>query len=643
MKIVKYLAVGLTILSLNSCSGFFDTDSPSAMDVAVYKDAKQTEQVIAGIYNTFGEDKSFRNRMCGGYVAINTDIEYCNKNNGASAYANYTMGSAGTSDVSKSDGKDPWGYLNAAIERCNLAIKGIRENSDLTTPQFKYYLGEALFLRAFCYLTMTNYWGDVPARFLPLDVSDPNSIYSPKMDRNIIYAQIRSDLKEAIDNNYLPWSEECPGNANNYVGRPSKGAAIGLLARIDMMYAGKALRPTWSNGKTTGEYSVKYNLTDASQRQELYQEVCTYTAQEINHEDKKLQTSFKQVFVNICSDVETYDKTESLWEIPFVNSARGQVLNLIGLKVDTKVGATLINNTAGASHNSMICIVPSFAFSYADGDTRKDVTVCPFDWELIASGDEKYCPVSGAASGELYQKPSKISQMYLGKYRTEWMTRATGGSDDGINLCVLRYSDVLLMYAEAAIGGISGDVPSSLPLDGLAQLNKVHQRAGLSALASPYTMNDIKNERAWEFCGENLRKFDLIRWGLFATDLKQAQSEIEALRANTTTKDVYFHYKEDDSYASTGKAYIIDQIYGLKTAEIGQVPSSYVNSTDNGGWVKKSEFFTDGDTNKDFLLSSSYYLYDPTVADILENRQFWPIFTSNVSTSNGSLWNDYGY
>ena len=76
----KYLILGALALTLIACEpNFFETESPSAMDEAVFKSTDLTAQAIGAIYNTFGEDKSFRNRLCGGYVAMNTDIEHCSK------------------------------------------------------------------------------------------------------------------------------------------------------------------------------------------------------------------------------------------------------------------------------------------------------------------------------------------------------------------------------------------------------------------------------------------------------------------------------------------------------------------------------------------------------------------------------------
>ena len=73
----KYFILGALALTFVACEkDFFTTDSPSAMNTSVFLSPSSTEQAIGGIYNIFGEDKSFRNRLCGGYVALNTDIEY---------------------------------------------------------------------------------------------------------------------------------------------------------------------------------------------------------------------------------------------------------------------------------------------------------------------------------------------------------------------------------------------------------------------------------------------------------------------------------------------------------------------------------------------------------------------------------------
>ena len=87
-----------------------------------------------------------------------------------------------------------------AIERANLSIWGMRTYADKTDASMNYLLGEALTLRAMVYYDMLKAWGDVPARFLPVE---NNSIYVPKSSRDVVFKQILADLEEAIP--YLPY------------------------------------------------------------------------------------------------------------------------------------------------------------------------------------------------------------------------------------------------------------------------------------------------------------------------------------------------------------------------------------------------------------------------------------------------------
>ncbi|MBO4518656.1 MAG: RagB/SusD family nutrient uptake outer membrane protein [Paludibacteraceae bacterium] len=642
----KYIILSLFALTLVACEkGFFETESPSAMDEAVFKSADLTQQAIGAIYNTFGEDKSFRNRLCGGYVAMNTDIEHCSKTEEAE-YAAYNM-TGGTGNLSTSNGKDPWAYLNSAIERANVVIDGIRAHSDTTNANFKYLLGEALTLRAFCYLEMVKLWGDVPASFESFNGHNPEVLYTKKQDRNVVFEQLRIDLKEAA--NLMPWSAQCPGSAANYTGRPSKALALGLLARMDMMYAGLAMRPDVFTEGGTKACSVQYNVKDAGKRQELYQEVVWACAQIIKQEDYKFKDNFEDVFKDLCQDVTDYSKSEWIWALPFLDGARGQVLALTGNKMSTNCAGALINtisfgngNSNNAKTQAMIEIVPTFYYAYDKNDKRRDITILPWTWEYdtgsgTASNTEVAFPGVPAADNKLYQKQSNISQMYLGKLRVEWMKRSYSSNEDAIDMPVLRYTDVIMMFVEAAIGSKEGNAPSDkYGLDPQAYFDKVRARAGLPSKA--LTFNAIVDERAFEFCGENLRKYDLMRWGLLKEKLEKAQADCYDLQNNTGAyagrpDSVYFHFVRNDAYAQNGAAYVFDRFVGLDLDATR--PAEF--DKDNG-WIAKS-FFDKEDVP--YLTADTWYLYKEGTN--IDMHQYWPIFDVNIAASNGTLWNDYEY
>lgn len=649
----KYFILGALALTLLACEkNFFDTDSPSAMDEAVFKSADLTEQAIGAIYNTFGEDKSFRNRLCGGYVAMNTDIEHCSKSEDAE-YAAYNM-TGGTGNLSTSNGKDPWAYLNSAIERASVVIDGIRANSDTTNATFKYLLGEALTLRAFCYLEMVKLWGDVPASFESFNGNNSDVLYTKKQDRNVVYEQLRIDLKEAA--RLMPWSGAVPvANAANYTGRPSKAVALGLLARMDMMYAGLAMRPDVFTEGGTKACSVQYNVKDAAKRQELYQEVVWACAQIIKQEDYKFKSDFAEVFKDLCTDVTDYSKSEWIWALPFMDNSRGQVLALTGNKISTTCPGALINtisygsgNTNNTKTQSMIEIVPTFFYAYDKADKRRDITILPWTWEFddgSGTAPTGYVDITfpgvTASTKKVYQKNSNASQMYCGKLRIEWMKRSYSNNEDGIDMPIIRYTDILLMFAEAAIGSREGNAPSELyGISAQTCLDRVRDRAGLPAKALDF--DAIVDERAFEFCGENIRKYDLMRWGLLKEKLEKAQADVYDLQnatGNYTWRNdtIWFHYTRNDAYAQNGPAYVFDRFEGLEKGST--CPADYDKET---GWVAKSFFHKkEGQTVSPVMTETDWYLYK--AGTNIDMHQYWPIFDVNIAASNGTLWNDYEY
>jgi hypothetical protein len=202
---------------------------------------------------------------------------------------------------------------------------------------------------------------------------------------------------------------------------------------------------------------------------------------------------------------------------------------------------------------------------------------------------------------------------------------------------VLRYTDILLMFAEAAIGSKEGNAPSDLyGISAQECFDKVRARAGLAS--TPLTFNAIVDERAFEFCGENLRKYDLMRWGLLKEKLEAAQAACFDLQNNTGAyagrpDTVWFHFTRNDEYAQNGAAYVFDRFVGL---DLGATkPAEFDKET---GWIAKSFFDKDG---VPFITADKWYLYKEGTN--IDMHQYWPIFDVNIAASNGTLWNDYEY
>lgn len=637
---------GILVAVLATSCNFLESESPSAMDVkSVFQNPSLTGQAIAGVYDVFGGDRGYRNRLACSYAGMNTDVERGYKGQGKGAWNIYTITPV-CSDLTNAEGKDAWGHFNVGIERCNKIIEGLEAYADLKDEQMSYYLGEAYFLRSFMYMEMVKLWGDVPARFESLE-KNPEGATTPKTDRNVIYEQLRADLKKAAE--LLPWSKDCPGTAVNKSDRPSKAAAYALLMRNDMLYAGKSIRPaTYKEGPVEN--------VDAAMRKALYEEVLWAFAEIQNGsgEDNKLLqdkggvSGYERVFRNVCEDVNDYYNTEMIWEIPFNINSRGQVLQYNCPKSSDALKG-LKNNTSGST-NSAVMIVPTLYYDFAEGDVRRDVTMAPFQW-IYDSGTkfnkdadkvQAAFPSVDVSKKEkfLYQKMQNIAEFYGAKYRVEWMARERQGNDDGVNFPIIRYADVLLMAAEATLGGMTGDVPANMyGVSGQACYDRVRQRAKVAT--RDLTMENIQEERKFEFTGEYIRKYDLMRWGILQPTLVEAHKRLDNMNQHMgefagMNDTIYYKYKRADefAYADGIKGFVLDSIYGLKKGEKGK-PETYDAST---GWTSKCIY---ADEDGRFLSSSSYMLFDREHPEYLNSRQLWPIFNVNLGAPN--LWNDYDY
>lgn len=657
----KFLIVTMAMTLLAGCS-FFDNDSPSASSPEmIFSNLSDTERSIAAVYELFGNDRGYRNRLACGYAGINTDIEYCRKTGDAQRYQTKVT----DSELSNAKGNDAWGYLNAMIERCNNIVDGIDAYgypaaTAKDSAKYDYLKGEALFLRAFALLELVKYWGDVPVNIHAYDGKSIDAVATAKVDRNIAFEQIRTDLKLAAE--LMNWSASAQvASAVNDVRRPSKAAALALLARADLMYAGRAVRPTVCEpGCST--YSVTWNVPDQSERVKLYQEVMWACDTIIREEgDTKLLDDYARVFRNVCEDKTDYASMEQIWVIPFANGARGQVMNYNCLKFNTKkvedgkltdysvmgVQAHNVEYNDDVKSNFSMSMIPTLLFDFDENDLRLPVTICPYRWKVSMAGavdptiDPQVDPLALTIPC-LYPEPqSDAAQWACGKYRLEWMARDNTSADDGIDFPIIRMADVYLMYAEAATGSVD-QIPVSVAEEhpeitrsASEAFNKVRARAGLPTL-SP-TLENIQEERKFEFAGEYIRKWDLMRWGILKEKMEETRVALQDLRETEDGKYLYFTYKRDDSAVQAGathrdrkieRGYVVDKIF-LDDNKPGK------SSAASGGY-KKCNF-------SEKLAEDVYILYDYSNPECLESRQYWPIFSTILGASGGKLFNNYGY
>lgn len=658
-KITFYIACMLAgSLSFSSC----DLDAPaksSMTEDVVFNTEALADAAVMAIHQSFGQTNAYRGRYIT-YYGMNTDAEVWraygdpdNPENDRDASLSVYAAEPDNSYMNTSN--NVWNYLYEAVERANKAIQSMENYSDLTDENMRQLYGELITLRSYIYFDLVKTWGDVPYRFEPNTSED---IYLPRTDRTVILQKVLDDLLVAED--YVGWPNE-----NSYtesVERVSKSFTKGLRARIALFMAGQSYYPN---------EGVRYNLQDATARQEMYQiaydECTSIIAQGCN----TLASDFETFWRSVCQEQLTAGG-ESIYEMPF-SSGRGRVVYSWGTRhtVDS-------DNPPAAQYDQWTQLMAggrgapaqTLWYDYDSEDARRNVTCVPYIWRIDATGETG----TNSAGTAITYAEKTISGgsgggWTFGKLRFEWMSRlVTSTNDDGINWVIMRYADIYLMAAEAA---------NELGLNDAQQylepvLSRSLPSAKVTAILANASNHDsffntIVEQRKLEFAGEQLRKTDLIRWGLLKTKLDETSDKMAALadRTSITTSFGTYDYSQyaRKIYYEPGLGADTDdadtyEIYGLEPAssynladgtavdEYGK--SNYSESTTWFAYRTANDGSEDEDTssNVDTAVSehnnsvnkyiNNLYVYDPNA------NMFWPIWQVFISGSNGQLTND-GY
>lgn len=587
---------------MSSCYDLLDTKSPSSMeDTDIFANPALAEGAINNIYIYYGE-QNYRARFLP-YYGLNTDIEWYNTSEGGNAKSDLATFSAlpGNSEMNNTEDKGgiPWSKMYGGIESANLALEGLKKYADMNDSQIRQLYGEALTLRAMAYVDLINAWGDVPARFVPVVME---TVYIPRTDKYVIYKQLIKDLQEAQD--MVAWPSET--STTSTVERINKAFVKGLLARICLQASGYSLTADGSCKKSTDpelDKSVLYPIALQACKEVMEQEG-KYVA---------LKDKFEDFFQDVCRDVIKAGG-ESLWEIPFANAptARGRMAQTFAIKHESTDAMTKVNKGGDAGPT------PNFFFDYSTKDKRRDITCIPYGWNKGV------------------QVLNAFNKWYFGKIRFEWMDRMAEGNDDGINKVYMRYADIVLMRAEIEneLNGPAAAAPYLKQIrrrafDQADWNNEVEQYVNNLLGDKTKMFNAIVDERAFEFCGEFIRRADLIRWNLLKVKIDEAKRKMYSLRSLT---DEYadlsgnlYYKKVDYKWTRSGVTTTIPEgglvFYGLNHGETGSAPADYTQYTDSKGvpskWIGESALKNEK--------IEAIYLQDP------DKYMYWPIFQYNLN------------
>ena len=559
MKTIKNIFLGSTMLLFTACN-FLETTPNDFIDPDdFYKDDTEAFMGLAGIYNTLNSSNVYGEKY---YQAVGTDdLTYYYTSSTAEvglSNNNYTANDANLAAI--------WQGLYEGINNANYFLERITD-APVTEENKKLYRGEATFLRAYFYFLLAQSWGDVPL-ITTAQTNTDNYMPNIKATPQATVLKFVTDEMEKVLNdgeNYSIGTIQTVGS-----GRVSRSAVKGILARVYLKRAG------WPTNET-----------------ELYAKAKYWAGEVINPQDGSMTHSlnlqgYDQVFINLGSD--TYDPAEVIWEVEFKGNRQDSHTNAgrVGSLICGIQNADVLQTSLGYSYGRH-CVTPGLWDLYNDldgdgdpelistkdesdplnekynRDERKDWNIAPYrfqkrddatvywkrNWEYI--GDVK---LNNNGDPDLkdgnqqFATRTQYIERNAGKFRREYeLVTPRDKNYTPINFPLLRYSDVLLMYAEA-----QNKAEGTPSVESIAYVNEVRTRAN----APEVTITDsddfqrlIEDERGRELCFEGLRKMDLIRWGkyksamekvsLYATDARWSSGRQYLLvyATNGATSDRY--------------------------------------------------------------------------------------------------------
>lgn len=505
----KYLTMGALALSMTACNDSFLDRTPTndLNDKAFWNTTADLETYCNGIYNEAGNNGSYMFMI--GFQSTPYNVKY----NGP--YAMEAM----SDNFATMDAQSSWAAAVAAgienpssggtyyckwnwtlLRRINVFLQNydkVQAEESAKLP----YVGEALFFRAWFYLYMVQYYGDVPLITVPLETNSPE-LYGMRTPRKEVMAQVLKDINDACT--YLP-AEEWGAN------RLTKGAALALKARI---------------GLYEGTYRKYHKLGDEAEFLNACVEACEqlmtmgYSIYDTGNPAKDYSTLFITDDLSSNTEVIFYRKyAPSL----LMHRMCGYIPNLKNGGTKDFVDDFLCLDADGVARPVAL------SHNYSNDTPEQEFTARDprLTQTFLAPGND--------AAKELFEDASMAQKTFprLGDMRT-WPSLTgyhgikyyireqdkKGFGNETQDYPLFRYAEVLLNYAEAKaeLGQCTQDVLDKtvnvlrdrvdMPhLTTNPEMDPKYSKYGLSSL-----LIEIRRERRVELSFEFLRYQDLMRW-----------------------------------------------------------------------------------------------------------------------------------
>lgn len=513
------LAGGLMIL-ISSCSKMLDEKPYTFIAGENLVQNKEYAQLVAGAYNTLHYSFQWGNY----HNIVNFDCDY----QSGPVWAFGTIGAGNFFE----DGSNYEFYRNyyKSIHRANYH-KYLISQMKIDDKIKANALGELSFLKAWSYFNLVQLYGDLC--LYKTSISDGADIYLPRTPVKDVYDYIIEELKFAEKSLYSVKDKDYK------IGHVSSGAAKALLAKVYATIGSASMKSgnisvLGGPGFRNDDQGYKVRIPVPAKLTFPKSQVAGYESFNSDEYFKLAMDKAKELID--LGDFDLYPSQQELW----TSANRNRVEFIFSLQ--TLAGDDLMSNYVATDYAGYYAADGTLTSGYY---VQRDHWFQLFDetddrinWGVVhrvpfyfdsSSSYMYYCyyPARDSTKVRLglegYQPTDMLrydAHLYgskLMKFRA--ISTPLNGERSDFHWPFIRYAEVLLLYAEAANEVNNG--PSSEVINQVERLNIRNKSAKVSDLAKSVPWNKesfrsyILEERAKEFAAEGIRKFDLLRWGIY--------------------------------------------------------------------------------------------------------------------------------
>jgi starch-binding outer membrane protein, SusD/RagB family len=457
-RIYRFLLCGLLLSAASACSDFLDEQDPSNIEPETFFQVPEdAEAAVYGIY----ENLRFHGDGAGIFVS---NFQMLDALSGTAETETGQNSDLNTLYSFQHTGDNLllsqwWRQLYDGIANANLAIEKIPTIPNITPENSTKWVGHARFLRAFHYFWLVRLWGDVPLITEPIYVWTDPDVTPSRSSAESVYDLIVEDLVAAEASNF-PLTDA--------TGLASQMAVKSLLAKVYLTMAGQPLNKGTSH----------YQLAAAKAKEVI---------------DYATANPSKVGLFATYDDLHNPARENTVEHLFMIQYAAG----IANAGYQDKF---LPNNTNITASGEVGTTVPTNAFlaSYEAGDKRAAEKGFFFRNYFLGGG-------TGA--------PIALNRYYVYKHfdiPANGAPGTPGSGNSGLNYPLMRYAEVLLIYAEA-VNEASGPTAEAH-----AALKAIRDRAGLAtpdiASFTQATFREaVWRERWHELSFEGITWFDMIR------------------------------------------------------------------------------------------------------------------------------------